>query len=233
MSTARAHRARPLALVACLLLALAPARAQTAVSLAREGPRAILTGLPPILPQAELDEPLESGLTTGFLFEVSARDGRGTRTSGGALVEIRYELWDEVYLVTVTDALGRREKLEVQPRSKLLDWWRSARIEVGNWPELAAADSWQVRVELSVVPFSSAEQRETQRWVSRSLDAARRDVKGSEAATEATAEPPGLAISDVLNLLLATSIQRSSLTSFDWRLTVPPASAAKPVQERR
>ncbi len=168
-----------------------------------------LASLPALLDRAEVREALASGLTTSFVFEVTARDGGGGKVTGGSLVEMRYDLWDEVYYVAVITADGSqpaatRGRATLASRDQLLEWWRTLDLAVADAGPLAPGGAWQARVRLSVLPFSSAEQRDAQRWFSRSLE--------GEAGSAET--------SDVLNLLIATSIARESAVSFDWRLTV-------------
>lgn len=198
-----------------LLLAAAP----DAPTLRRERGRLVLAAMPDLLSVPEVAAHLESGLTTSFLFQVTARDGGGGKVSGGGLVEIRYELWDEAYVVVKRGSTGPPQQVRFESRRHLDGWWRRLELPLTAAGGLDRGRSWRVRLELAVVPFSSAEQRDAQRWLSRSLDAT---GEGSAAATsEATEEPP-LAFTDLLNLLMATSIQRPALTSYEWTLSVPP-----------
>lgn len=199
----------PLALWAAALMPVLQA-AEEAPRLRLEEGRLRLASLPALLDMAEVREALASGLTTSFAFEVTVRDGGGGKATGGALVEMRYDLWDEVYYVTVIAAEGgeptaRRGRATLGSRDQLLEWWRTLDLAVADAGPLAPGGAWPARVRLSVLPFSSAEQRDAQRWFSRSLE-------GGEAGAAET--------SDVLNLLIATSIARQSAVSFDWRLSV-------------
>lgn len=201
--------------LALWVVALSPSSgaAEEAPSLRLADGRLHLSSLPPLLDGAEVREPLASGLTTSFVFEVAVRDGAGGKTTGGALVEIRYDLWDEVYFVSRLGAEGVRQRATLASREQLLEWWRALDLGVAEAGGLARSAVWQARVRLAVLPFSSAEQRDAQRWFSRSqgsTEAGAGDASGGEA-------------SDVLNLLIATSIARESALSFDWRLTVEAA----------
>ncbi len=205
------------AALSSMALPLASGAAEEPPQLRLAEGRLHLVSLPQILDLTEVREPLASGLTTSFVFEVTARDGAGGKSTGGAVVEIRYELWDEVYLVMALGARGVRQRTTLASREQLLDWWRTLDLTVADAGGLAPSAAWQARVRLAVLPFSSAEQRDAQRWFSRSLDSTEPGA-GDASVGEA---------SDVLNLLIATSIARDSALSFDWRLAVP-ASARGP-----
>jgi hypothetical protein len=200
-----------------LLLGLA-ARLQAvpppAVEVAREG--LVLTRLPSILAEEEVRKQLGTGLTTSFLFEVKAVGDAG-KVRGGARVDVRYDLWDEVYVVTRIDSAGRPARTSLPSFERLGDWWREARL-VALRPAAAAA-ARRVEVRLTVIPFSQAEQLDAQRWFSQSLSA---EKSGSAGAVSEAVEDQPESFSQVLNLLMATSIGRTPLLELRW--TLPLAS---------
>lgn len=212
--------ARPVLLALCLLLGLAAARLEAAPppppspGLIR-GPaqELLLTRLPPLLGSKEVRRHLETGLTTTFAFEV--RLSGGARARGGGRVDVRYELWDEVWLVTRLDGAGQAQRLRFAAFRQLEDWWRDLRLPVlrpAGGPAAQRAD-----VQLRVIPFSQSEQLDAQRWLSRSL-AEESGEPGAVAGLDA--EPSD----DLLQLLLATSIGRPPVLELRWKLAVPPPS---------
>lgn len=167
----------------------------------------VLTQLPPVLRQKEVRHHLGTGLTTTLAFEV-----RADRTRGGARIDIRYELWDEVWLVTRADTAGRTQRARFPSFEQLESWWRDLRLEVLS----ARASSDQAEVRLRIIPFSQSEQLDAQRWFSRSL--ATEPPNGSAGAVSGVlSEPSG----DLFNLLLATSIGRPALLEFEWNVKIP------------
>lgn len=171
------------------------------------GEGVVLTRLPPVLRQKEVRHHLETGLTTTLAFEV-----RADRTRGGARIDVRYELWDEVWLVTRADTSGRTQRARFPSFEQLESWWRDLRLEV--LPARASADDAEVR--LRIIPFSQSEQLDAQRWFSRSL--ATEPPNGSAGAVSGVlSEPSG----DLFNLLLATSIGRPALLEFEWNVQIP------------
>ena len=195
------------AFLAVLLLAVPAAAAGPALE--RSAEAVTLTRLPPLLRSGEVRRHLETGLTTTLAFEV--RLTGGGRVRGGARIDIRYELWDEIWLVTRADTLGRTQRARFPSFEQLETWWRDLRLDVLA-PRTPAGPA---EVRLRVIPFSQSEQLDAQRWFSRSLAAESADSAG--AVSGLLEEPSG----DLFNLLLATSIGRPALKEYEWKLTVP------------
>ncbi|HEV8580932.1 MAG TPA: hypothetical protein VGX68_17840 [Thermoanaerobaculia bacterium] len=202
-----------------LLLLLVPLRLAAlqgpALETVREGLE--LSHLPPVLGEAEVRKQLGTGLTTSFLFETTAKGGTGGKVRGAARVDVRYELWDEVYIVTRIDATGRAVRTTLPSFERLVDWWRNARLVVIRPP--AAPGARRLEVRLRVIPFSQAEQLDAQRWFSQALSA---EKSGSAGAVSEAVENQPESFSQVINLLLATSIGRAALLEYQWTLAIPP-----------
>jgi len=201
-----------------LLLLLVPLRLAAvqapALETVREG--LALTRLPPILAEQEVRKQLGTGLTTSFLFEATAKGAADGKLRGAARVDVRYELWDEVYIVTRFDATGRAARTTLPSFERLTQWWREARLVVFRPSATAAARSLAIR--LRVIPFSQAEQLDAQRWFSQALSA---EKSGSAGAVSEAVEDQPESFSQVINLLLATSIGRSALLEYQWSLPLP------------
>ena len=202
--------------LALLFLAtrLAAVQAPT-IEAAREG--LTLSRLPAVLNEAEVREQLKTGLTTSFIFETAARDARGAKTKGGARIDVRYDLWDEVYVVARIDASGRAVRTPPLSAEKLGEWWREARLLVIRPP--AAGRAAGVQVRLRVIPFSQAEQLDAQRWFSQALSA---EKSGSAGALSEAVEDQPESLNQVLSLLMATSIGRPALLEYKWNLPISP-----------
>jgi hypothetical protein len=197
-----------------LLLA---ARVLSAAPLLRpEGSWIVLSGLPPLLERAEIRKQLDSGLTATLAFDVRTTGASPEKLRGGARVDVRYELWDEIYVVTRLDASGRRERLRFDSFEKLGRWWREARLAVLPVPRGVeqGMGQWTGSVWLRVIPFSQSEQRETQRWLSESMAG----EEGSAGAVSQALEDRPASLSQVLQLLVATSIGRPALFEQEWKL---------------
>ncbi|MCP4901507.1 MAG: hypothetical protein GY906_31470 [bacterium] len=173
-------------------------------------PRLILTNLPHILTEKGVRQELDSGLTTAVVISVYAKNEAGTKLRGGARVDIRYELWEEVYSVMVSGGDGRLRETQVGSFEELLDLWANLSFGVVQDDQLAEDRPWSLEIEASFVPFSQGEQHKAQLWIERSLDPAHQleDLRSSRSTSRA------------LSVLVATSIKRRAVVEFKWKTQV-------------
>ncbi|HEX3532134.1 MAG TPA: hypothetical protein VH988_34170 [Thermoanaerobaculia bacterium] len=211
---------RSLRLALCAVLASAVLAAGAAS--AAEGPLftigrdgvLLLGALPDILSRPEVRPHLATGLTTTFALRVTATDETGTKTRGGGRIDVRWEPWDEVFFTAALGADGRARRESLPSLDRLAAWWNS--LEIPAATGLAPGGRWTVRVEVNVIPFSASEQRDTQRWFSDSLGQAPPPAPSASSQEQSAAARQVPANGGVLDLLIATSIKRHSLISFNW-----------------
>ncbi|MCP4205180.1 MAG: hypothetical protein GY769_24990 [bacterium] len=197
-----------------LLLAPSPAPAD-AVRLDLDPERGVvLSSLPPILAEDEVRRHLTTGLTTTFLFRLEPQP---REFAAGARVEVRYELWDEVFQVAVLTVDGRPKRIVVPSFDELASWWQQLSLLVMELEAQRTAER-EVHVVLDVIPFSQAERDDTERWFSETIGAASRG-DGEEADRSLDDRQESLV--RVLSVMIATSIQRRALTSYEWTLELP------------
>jgi len=191
METRAGVRTRLLiAVLAGALLAAAPASRPVA-TISADGHLDIT--LPPnSLRNDEVQKHLTSGLTTVFLLSVN---------DSGARVEIRYDLWDEKYLVTTVDSERRIRKSSIDSFEHLADWWSHTPLRAGK-------ASREARVKLEVIPFSASEEEDAQRWLSHSIG-----VNSGQTDPSRKSETGG-----ILDILIGTSVQRHPLQTWRWTL---------------
>jgi hypothetical protein len=191
------------ALVLLALLAAAQAWAARLVpAVVREQGR-IRVALPrELLGDAEIKRGLRSGLTTSFVVTAESGEQRG-----GARIELRYELWDEVYLARAISFDGREEKATLPTLTALEQWWAVPHVTV------LAADAGIVQLRLEVLPFSASEEADAKRWLAQSARASARPAGATGGETGA----PSL-----LDAVIGTSVRRKPLMSYVWRLRVSP-----------
>lgn len=181
-------------------------------------PWLVLTGLPPVLSAEEVAPHLTKGLTTTFVFVVDLLGVARGKQAGGARVEIRYELWDEVFHTTTIDISGQIVREVVASRVDLLAWWESRRLKVVGLESVESPTGSQARVRLDVVPFSRSEERDTQDWFAESVSAA--ELARNEGVS-ASVDGNDRARGGVFSVLIATSIRRRPLTSYRWTIELP------------
>jgi len=176
----------------------------------------LVSALPDVLSRPEVRPHLTTGLTTSFIVTISASASGGRRIRGAARVDLRWEPWDEKFYVAVVGADGKRQRETVPSLERLGAWWRGLELPVAT---AVPAGSWNVNVELSVIPFSQSEQRDAQRWFS--------SAPGPEGPEPAEVAKGESRLNGVVDLLIATSIQRQSIFRYAW------SAAPRPVDLRR
>lgn len=193
-------------------------------SVGREG-NLVVSGLPDVLSRPEVRPHLTTGLTTTFIVRVTASDETGSKAKGAGRVDIRWELWDEVFMTSALGGAGRVKPEALPSFERLVAWWRGLEIPVAAG--LAPGGRWQVKVEVSVVPFSRSEQRDAQRWFSDSLGEDARAAPRAQAPDQAPVGEidPGSASNGLLDLLIVTSIKRPNLATYVW--TAAPRAGKK------
>lgn len=179
----------------------------------RDG-KLVLSHLPDILGGEDVRPHLTKGLTTTVMVRVELVTPSRQKLLGGAHLQIRYDLWEEVFLVQLMDAAGNRESRTLAGFDELADYWSGLQPTV-----LADAPSGpgsEAKVEIAVIPFSETEQNDAQRWFTRSLQRAGRSGADSLANPDNDAAET---LSRTFHLLMATSIHREPLAS--RRFTLP------------
>lgn len=190
---------RAITLLAATLLTVSAMAATPGRAVLRRT-RGVVTLTPPaaVLQKANVRKHLESGLTTTFAVEAG---------EGKARIEIRYDLWDERWLITTVDVNGREHDEAVPSYARLVTWWSALALPVSR------AEGTRMRVQMSVLPFSERERSDTEAWVTRTVGLAR---GGSESPVPQGATP------GVLDAAIATSIQRRVVERFEWHADILP-----------
>jgi hypothetical protein len=181
-------------------------------SVGRDG-NLVVSGLPDVLSRPEVRPHLTTGLTTTFLVRVTASDETGRKVKGAGRADVRWELWDEVFLTAALGAAGRARTESLPSFERLVAWWRGLEIPVAAG--LSPGGRWQVKVEVSVVPFSRSEQRDAQRWFSDTLGQGERPAPRAQ-TSEAPETDRGTGLNSLLDLLIVTSIKRPNLATYVW-----------------
>ena len=146
-----------------------------------------------ILADSDVRKRLGSGLTTTFL--VTARN-RGSGAITGARIEIRYDLWDEVWLVRKIEFDRKSEQQRITSRDALEKWWRTPLRLLTT-----AADHASLQIDLDVLPFSAAEREDARQWMSKS-------------GGVGTASGGG----GIVDALIGTTIAAKPITSYRWNV---------------
>ena len=147
----------------------------------------VLVALPDsVLKDGHVKSRLESALTTTFVMKTSH--------GGAARIEIRYDLWDEVYHVRRNN--GAQQTIA---KKDLDQWWRMP-IDGGR-----ADAGRKIDIDLIVLPFSAAEESDARQWLSK-----------SGGAGAPSADP-----SSIVDVLIGTTLSARPVVSFRWTAEVP------------
>ena len=178
-----------------LLLLLVPvlAQAQQRPSFTVQ-PGGVVSAVLPlgVLQDANVRKQLESGLTTTFF--VLVRHGGA---ASHARLEVRYDLWDEVWIVRRVEFDRAVQRDRLAGRDALERWWRTPlRILSTSEPRVS------LRVEVDVLPFSAAEEEDARAWISKSGGV------GTAAGSGGT----------LVDALIGTTLSAKPITSFRWNV---------------
>jgi hypothetical protein len=148
-----------------------------------------------VLENASVRKQLGSGLTTTFLIVARQRDADRTMTA--ARIEVRYDLWDEVWLVKRVEFDGRTERQRLASAEAMEKWWRApVRLLSASAPRVL------LQVDLSVLPFSAAEEEDARQWI----------TKSGGVGTAAGGA------GGMVDALIGTTISAKPITSFRWNV---------------
>lgn len=147
-----------------------------------------------ILQDASVRKQLRSGLTTTFLLVARQRD---TRIVTGARIEIRYDLWDEVWIAQKVELDRKSERQRLTSLDALEKWWRTPVRVLAT-----SATRVPLQVDLSVLPFSAAEEEDARQWITKS---------GGIGAGDTGA-------TGLVDALIGTTLSAKPLASYRWNV---------------
>ena len=175
--------------VVMILIALAlSARAQQRPGFTVQSGAVAATLPASVLQDKNVKKQLGSGLTTTFL--VVARQNNSV---SGARIEVRYDLWDEVWIVRRVEFDGKSERQRISSADALEKWWRTpVRLFATSAQRVA------LQVDLNVLPFSAAEEDDARQWITKAGGV------GSDTG--------------LVGALIGTTISAKPITSFRWNV---------------
>lgn len=121
-----------------------------------------------ILQSAPVRKQLEGGLTTTFVVLARHRE-----QMSGARMEVRFDLWDEVWHVRRIDLDGRDDRQRLPSLDALHKWWQTPVRIFAN-----ADRGTLLQVDLSVLPFSASEEEDARQWIAKGGGVARSSGEG-------------------------------------------------------
>jgi hypothetical protein len=180
-------------LVLLLVALAADAQQRPTFTLAAGG--VVAAALPvSVLHDKNVKKQLGSGLTTTFF--VVARQREPVRVSG-ARIEVRYDLWDEVWIVRRIEFDGKSERQRITSAEALEKWWRTPVRLLSTGAARVA-----LQVELNVLPFSAAEEEDARQWI----------TKSGGVGTAAGGS------GGIVDALIGSTISAKPITSYRWNV---------------
>ena len=162
-----------------------------------------------ILQEEEVHEKLFSGLTNSFRISANFKARTGGSYRSLILIECRYALWDEEFLVRIHESERGSREIKVSSFEEFRSWWKRADFLLVNPAGLDKVPR-SIKLSMAFIPFSQTEGIETRKWfvdASKPTQVSTRDAVGNSAFFDA---------------LMATSIRRVALLEYHWRLQFEP-----------
>jgi hypothetical protein len=147
-----------------------------------------------VLKRKDVRKQLGSALTTTFLIVARSRQATADAQSR---VEIRFDLWDEVYLVRRVERGRNVERRRFSTMAELEQWWRTPVRVIDVVGPRATVD-----LQLTVLPFSAADEGDARDWFRKSggVGTAQTDVDG------------------VVGAMIGTTIQARPIATYRWTI---------------
>ncbi len=149
-----------------------------------------------VLSDSRVQKSIHSGLTCTLMFDLRANDA--FRKTG--LVTVRFEPWDEIFLVEIVVDGQKHNPQTVTSNKDLIAWLTQVGFRIHTGDQVIQS----ISVNLKLVPFSEKEQEDAQRWFTKDLN----NDRGS--------------LSTVADYVLASSIGRKSACQFSWEVDLAP-----------
>jgi hypothetical protein len=172
--------------LAFLLFLSGAAAAQQRVAVVLNGDRVLVVLPGTILKERAVRARLDSALTTIFIVKSRIRGDAAEKINR---IEVRYDLWDSVYRVQ------RASQQQIVQPAQLEAWWRTP-IEIGRLTPMHAV----IEIDLIVLPFSAAEERDAREWLSKS----------------GGARDPSASSKGVIGILVGTTLSARPVVSYHW-----------------
>lgn len=174
----------------------------------RDGERYVLTLNKEVLENEVVKKHLTSGLTTTFRLDCRFRNANSTVNNQIFAIAIRYELWDEVFLVSFFDSNNKVQSESLKGWQELERWWTESRF---NFESESLTAGMTFRVNVEVIPFSARERAAAAAWVNQSIG--ERDSSNRPGSHDIGAR--------ILTTIVATSFKRRVLQAFLHKGVLP------------
>ena len=171
-----------------------------------------------VLAASDFRKRLYSGLTTSIELITEVKSD-GVTNKSFSLLEIRYEIWEEVLLVRKYEANKTITSMQFGSLDELAAWLSEEPIIVA--PVSQTSGDLAVRVQCRIIPFSQAEELQTKEWFSNVLAVPDAGNRGQQDRERSRSISEDQSVSGIFEVLMTTSIQRRSVRTFKWKWRLP------------
>ena len=160
---------------------------------------------------------LFSGLTTTIVLELELSEGRsGPKETAFALMEIRYQVWEEVLLISLTEAHGRRQDFQVAQVADLLVRLEKNPIRLSRPGQIPASKKIQASVTCKVYPFSRGEIEAARKWISKVVNVPEGGARNPVNPAQRRSLGRDTQTDSIFEIILRPSLERRLERSYRW-----------------
>ena len=160
-----------------------------------------------LLQDAGLQKKLYSGLTTTFELEAEFKP-KQRDTKHYALLQVRYEIWEEIFIVRRIEASGKAAQGKFTSLEEAAAWFQEEPLRIA--PK-QAGNARQLTVRCRVIPFSRGEERIAEDWFANVLRVPDAVTTGQvDRTTERSLTDSGDG-GGIFEVLMSKSIRRKSI----------------------
>lgn len=167
---------------------------------------------------ADLRRRLFSGLTTTIELETELPHRKPEARVAYALVEIRYDVWEEQLLVRTFEPGGSISQVTLKDLAALRVWLQEHPLVLYLLDEQHLNRTLTAKVRCRIIPFSKLEQEQTMAWFA-NLGEVQANGEAVAASRGRSGQGPETdrGGNDFFRVLMTTSIERRSVVSYRWR----------------
>ena len=160
---------------------------------------------------------LFSGLTTTIVLELELSSDRSSpKETAFALMEIRYQVWEEVLWISLTEADGRRQDFQVAQVADLLARLEKNPIRLSRPGQIPASKSFQASVTCKVYPFSRGEIEEARKWISKVVNVPEGGARNPVNPAQRRSLGRDNRTDSIFEIILRPSLERRLERSYRW-----------------
>ncbi len=169
-----------------------------------------------LLEDASVRKKLYSGLTTTF--ELESRYSQ-TDDAHYAVLQVRYEIWEEVFVISRVDADGQVGRFRFADLAQTAAWLTEDPLRIAPTPQSTGrtGPGGRLTCRVRLIPFSQSEGRLAEDWFAKVLRVPDAVTTGQSDASRERALDDSSDGGGIFEVLMSKSIRRKSIRSVRWQ----------------